>query len=88
MKDKKFILGVIPARGGSKRLPRKNFKIGDKPLIQYTIEAAQNSKLLNNYVFSTEDHEIKSIAEEIMGHKIEYKRPLRLQVIKHEIQKH
>ncbi len=79
LKDNKFILGVIPARGGSKRLPRKNIlKLGKKSLIQYTIEAAQKSKLLDDFVFSTEDNEIRSIAENIMGSKILYKRPLSL----------
>ena len=77
LKNKKFILGVIPARGGSKRLPRKNIlKLDNKPLIQYSIEAAQKSKLLNDYVFSTEDNEIKSIAEKIIGKKITYERPI------------
>ena len=76
LRNKKFFLGVIPARGGSKRLPRKNIlKLDSKPLIQYSIEAAQNSKLLNDYVFSTEDNEIRSIAESIIGKKIKYQRP-------------
>ena len=76
LKDKGIILGVIPARGGSKRLPRKNIlKLANKPLIQYTIEAAQKSKLLDNFIFSTEDTEIRNIAEKIIGSKISYKRP-------------
>ena len=41
------ILGLIPARGGSKGIPGKNIKhLGGKPLLQYTFEAAKNSKLL------------------------------------------
>jgi CMP-N,N'-diacetyllegionaminic acid synthase len=57
------ILGVIPARGGSKRLPRKNIKLlNGRPLIDYTIKACLNSKLLHSYVFSTEDPEIREIA--------------------------
>lgn len=57
------ILGVTPARGGSKGLPRKNIKpICGKPLIAWTIEAAQQSKLLSRYVVSTEDQEIAETA--------------------------
>lgn len=60
---KSFILGVIPARGGSKGIPRKNIKpISGKPLIAWTIKAAKKSKLLDRFVVSTEDAEIASIA--------------------------
>ena len=46
-----MILGLIPARGGSKGIPRKNLKpLLGKPLIQWTIEAAQNSQLLDHFV--------------------------------------
>jgi CMP-N,N'-diacetyllegionaminic acid synthase len=58
-------LGVIPARGGSKQIPRKNIKLlNGKPLIQYTIEAAQNSRL-DRFIVSTEDEEIKAISESL-----------------------
>ena len=58
------ILAVIPARGGSKRLPRKNIlNCGGKPLIAHTIEAAANSLTLTDVVFSTDDEEIKAVAE-------------------------
>jgi len=58
-----MILGVIPARGGSKGLPRKNLRIlCGKPLIAWTIEAAKQSKLLDRYVVSTEDPEIAEVA--------------------------
>lgn len=57
------ILGIIPARGGSKRTPRKNIKmIAGKPLIAHTIEAGLKSKLVNRVVVSTEDAEIAQIA--------------------------
>lgn len=60
----KYILGVIPARGGSKRLPRKNIKLLDgKPLIEYTIRAANDAQLLTDYVFTTDDQEILDIAK-------------------------
>lgn len=59
-----MILGVIPARGGSKRVKRKNVRLlCGKPLIAWTIEAAQESKLMERCVVSTEDPEISLIAE-------------------------
>lgn len=55
-------LGIIPARGGSQRIPRKNLRgLGGKPLIQWTIEAAQDSSLSRTIV-STEDPEIAALA--------------------------
>lgn len=57
------IIGIIPARGGSKGIPRKNIKLlCGKPLILYTIEEAKKSKLLSKIFVSTEDPEIKQIA--------------------------
>lgn len=57
-KEKK-ILGIIPARGGSKGIKRKNLvELGGKPLIQYTIEECFNSKHLTNFLVSTDDREI------------------------------
>jgi len=59
-----MILGIIPVRGGSKGIPRKNIKeICGKPLITWTIEAAKASQLLDRYVVSTEDSEIANVAE-------------------------
>ena len=56
------ILGITPARGGSKGIPMKNIKlIAGKPLIAWTIEAAKNSKLLDKYIVSTEDEEIAEV---------------------------
>lgn len=58
------LLVVIPARGGSKGVPRKNIKLlSGKPLIHYTIEAAQEVVDNINICVSTDDEEIKSIAE-------------------------
>jgi len=64
--NKKYVyLGVIPARAGSKRIKNKNLKlINGKPLIYWTIEAAKQSKLLDHFVVSTENSEIKKVAEE------------------------
>ncbi|MEW5725208.1 MAG: acylneuraminate cytidylyltransferase family protein [Thermodesulfobacteriota bacterium] len=58
-------LGVIPARGGSKRLPRKNIKLlAGKPLLAYTIEAARLARSLTYFLVSTEDPEILEVARE------------------------
>ena len=58
-----MILGVTPARGGSKGLPRKNIRpLYGKPLLAWTIEAARCSTLLDRYVVSTEDREIADVA--------------------------
>jgi N-acylneuraminate cytidylyltransferase len=56
-------LAIIPARGGSKRIPKKNIKefLG-KPIIAYAIETAINSKLFDEVIVSTDDHEIAKIA--------------------------
>jgi len=58
-------LAIIPARGGSKRIPRKNVKnfLG-KPIIAYSIEAALNSELFDEVMVSTDDIEIANIARE------------------------
>lgn len=63
MKDKK-IIAIIPARGGSKRIPRKNIKLlAGKPLVFYTIKAALKSKYLDRIIVSTEDKEIEGITK-------------------------
>jgi CMP-N,N'-diacetyllegionaminic acid synthase len=57
------VLGVIPARGGSKRVPRKNLRlVNGEPLLAYTIRAAQQAKRLTDWVVSTEDQEIANLA--------------------------
>lgn len=57
------ILGIIPARGGSKGIPYKNIKtLAGKPLITWTIERAKESKMLDKVVVSTEDKKIKEIS--------------------------
>ena len=56
-------LCIIPARGGSKRIPRKNIKLfHGKPIIAYSIELAINSGLFSEIMVSTDDHEIAEIA--------------------------
>ena len=62
----KNTIAIIPARGGSKRIPRKNIKdFFGKPLIAYSIEVALKSKLFDKVVVTTDDEEIASIAEQI-----------------------
>ena len=57
------ILAIIPARGGSKGLPRKNIlPLAGKPLIAYTIEAALRSKKLNRVIVSTNNEEIGGVS--------------------------
>ena len=54
---------IIPARGGSKRIPRKNIlPLNGRPLISYSIRAAIDSKVFDEVIVSTEDKEIKEIA--------------------------
>lgn len=57
------VLLAIPARGGSKRLPRKNLaSLGGKPLLAHTIEAAYDSKLADDVFVCTDDEEIAQVA--------------------------
>lgn len=59
------ILTIIPARGGSKGVPRKNIMpLNGKPLIYYSIKNAFESNFINEIIISTEDTEIKKITEE------------------------
>ncbi|MCK4781628.1 acylneuraminate cytidylyltransferase family protein [Candidatus Parcubacteria bacterium] len=64
MRPKEKIIAIIPARGGSKGLSRKNIRIiAEKPLIAWTIESAKKSKYLDRIVVSTEDKEIAEVSE-------------------------
>jgi len=59
-------LAVIPARGGSTRIPRKNIRTFiDKPIVAYSIEAAIASKLFDRVIISTDDEEIADISREL-----------------------
>lgn len=69
------ILALIPARGGSKGVPRKNIRLlGNKPLLEYSIESAKNSHLISEILVSTDDEEI-AIAAELAGCKPPFLRP-------------
>jgi len=65
MINKKKVLAIIPARGGSKRLPRKNvLPINGKPLISWTIDAANKSEYIDSIFISTDDEEVALIAQQ------------------------
>jgi CMP-N,N'-diacetyllegionaminic acid synthase len=65
------VLGIIPARGNSKRVPRKNIRnLCGKPLIRWTIEAANAADKLTEYVVSTEDYEIGQVAASLGCHVV------------------
>ncbi|MFA7090459.1 MAG: pseudaminic acid cytidylyltransferase [Arcobacteraceae bacterium] len=71
-------VAIIPARGGSKRIPRKNIKLFHGiPLIAYSIEVALNSKLFDKVIVSTDDEEIAQIAKEY-GAQVPFLRPKEL----------
>ncbi len=71
-------VAIIPARGGSKRIPRKNIKdFFGKPLIAYSIEVALKSKLFDKVVVSTDDEEIVKIAKKY-GAEVPFLRPKEL----------
>lgn len=58
-------LAIIPARGGSKRIPRKNIKpFMGKPIIAYSIEAALQSGIFDEVMVSTDDEEIAEVAKQ------------------------
>jgi len=72
------ILGIILARGGSKGLPKKNIRLlGGKPLIAWTIEAAQKSQWLSRLILSTDDDEIIDAAKKWKC-EVPFKRPAHL----------
>lgn len=75
MKNSNFnkkVLAIIPARGGSKGLPRKNIRIlAGKPLIAHTIEEAKKSNYLERIIVSTEDKEIAEISKKYGAEVIE-----------------
>tara|TARA_Y100000589_G_C27199315_1_gene648708 strand:- start:1663 stop:2352 length:690 start_codon:yes stop_codon:yes gene_type:complete len=69
------IFGVIPARGGSKGIPHKNIvNLNGKPLISYSIESAKESKLIDEFIVSTDDKEIAKVANSY-GASVPFIRP-------------
>ena len=71
-------LAVIPARGGSKRIPRKNIKpFNGKPMIAWSIEAALDSQMFDQVLVSTDDEEIAEVARQ-HGAQVPFIRPASL----------
>lgn len=71
-------VAIIPARGGSKRIPRKNIKVfAGLPIIAYSIKAAQNSGLFDRIIVTTDDEEIANVARSF-GAEIPFIRPKEL----------
>ncbi|MFT9494662.1 cytidylyltransferase domain-containing protein [Anaerosolibacter sp.] len=74
------IAAIIPARGGSKGIPKKNIKLlNGKPLISYSITEAQKSSYITDVYVSTDDQEIARISE-AYGAKVPYLRPSNLSI--------
>lgn len=64
-----YVLGIIPARGGSKSIPKKNIRLlAGKPLIAYTIEVAKECKMLDRTIVSTDSVEIAEVAKKYGGY--------------------
>jgi CMP-N,N'-diacetyllegionaminic acid synthase len=71
----KKVLGIIPARGGSKGVPGKNIKaLGGKPLIAHSIEEAKKSRFLSTLIVSTDSEEIANISKSF-GAEVPFLRP-------------
>lgn len=78
MRNKKNLLAVITARGGSKGLPKKNIlDLAGKPLIAWTIQAAQKSKYIDRVILSSDDDDIIKVAKK-SGCEVPFKRPQEL----------
>jgi CMP-N-acetylneuraminic acid synthetase len=88
------IISIIPARGGSKGIPKKNIiEVEGKPLIAYSIEAAKNSALIDRIIVSTDSKEIAEVSKKY-GAEVPFIRPSELAqdhtptypVIKHAVE--
>jgi CMP-N,N'-diacetyllegionaminic acid synthase len=78
MIDRKSVLALVIARGGSKSVPRKNLReLGGKPLLAWTLEAAAGSRYIDRTVVSTDDVEIMMLAERL-GADVPFMRPAEL----------
>lgn len=88
------VLGITPARGGSKSIPRKNvLPIAGKPLLAWTTEAAKSARRLDRYVVSTEDPKIARVARSLDAEVLDRPRALAtdradtLPVLQHALRK-
>jgi CMP-N,N'-diacetyllegionaminic acid synthase len=72
------VVALVPARGGSKGIPRKNIRLlAGKPLLQYTIEAARSARLVDRIVLTTDDTEIAEVGRRL-GIDVPFLRPVEL----------
>lgn len=72
------VVAIIPARGGSKRIPHKNIKLFcGKPMIAYSVEAAKDAGIFDRIIVSTDSKEIASIAKDF-GAEVPFMRPAEL----------
>ena len=72
------IIGIIPARGGSKEVPRKNLlKLGNRNLMEIAIDSARKSKLLSRFILSSDDDQIIKVSRDY-GCEAPFKRPKNL----------
>ena len=72
------LLAIVPARGGSKGIPRKNIKdFCGKPLIAWTVETAQKVNLIDKLILSTDSHEIATVGRNL-GIEVPFLRPAEL----------
>lgn len=78
MINNKKLLAIVPARGGSKRLPNKNIlKLGGRPMIEWTLDAASKSKYLDHIIVSTDSVEIAKVCRN-KGVDVPFLRPEKL----------
>jgi CMP-N-acetylneuraminic acid synthetase len=78
MHQNRRVLGLVPARGGSKGLPDKNLAdLGGRPLIQWTVEAARQSEVVDDVIVSTDSQRIAEAAE-AAGARVPFLRPAEL----------
>ena len=76
MKD--TVLGVVPARGGSKGIPGKNVRLlGGQPLLAYAVQAARASQVINRLILSTDSEEIAAVGRQV-GVEVPFIRPAEL----------
>src|SRR5262249_1008309 len=72
------VVAIVPARGGSKSIPRKNMRpLGGVPLLSYSVEAGLSATLVDRVIVSTDDDEMASIARE-WGAEVPFMRPASL----------
>ena len=75
MYNNKKILAIIPARGGSKGIPKKNIRnVAGKPLLAWSVLAAQNSKYIDRVILSSDSEEIIEVGRR-WGCEVPFKRP-------------